>query len=175
MKKNKKGTCIIVFGYSGAGKTTLSKSIHPHVEKKIGKTILIDGDDFRQILYAFDKKYGYTLKDRSQSAISVYKILNIILDQNINIIYNNIGLNKFAHQVWRKNIKNLINIYIDTKVKDIIKFGKKKKIYNLKKDVVGVHIKSFLPKDIDIKVKNDFKTPLKKISKELIIKLSKIL
>ena len=27
-----------------------SKLIHSHVEKKIGKTILIDGDDFRQIL-----------------------------------------------------------------------------------------------------------------------------
>tara|TARA_Y100000591_G_C21694240_1_gene624794 strand:- start:70 stop:597 length:528 start_codon:yes stop_codon:yes gene_type:complete len=175
MKKNKKGICIIVFGYSGAGKTSLSKFIHPHVEKKIGKTLLIDGNDFRELLYAFDKKYGYTLKDRSKSAISVYKILNIILDQNINVIYNNIGLNKFAHQVWQSNIKNLINVYIDAKIKNIINFGKKKKIYKLKKDVVGVHIKSYLPKNINIKVKNDFKTPLQKISKELIIKLNKIL
>ena len=98
--------------------------------KKIGKTILIDGDDFRQILYTFDKKYGYSLEDRSKSATTVYKILNIILDQNLNIIYNNIGLNKFAHFVWRKNIKNLINVYIDTKIDNIINFGKKKKFIN---------------------------------------------
>ena len=174
MKKNKKGICIIVFGYSGSGKTTLSKLIHSHVEKKIGKTILIDGDDFRQILYTFDKKYGYSLEDRSKSATTVYKILNIILDQNLNIIYNNIGLNKFAHFVWRKNIKNLINVYIDTKIDNIINFGKKKKIYKLKKDVVGVHIKPYFPKDIDIIIKNNFKKSLKKISKELIKKLNKI-
>ncbi len=175
MKKNKRGTCIIVFGYSGAGKTSLSKLIHSHVEKKIGKTILIDGDDFRQILYTFDKKYGYSLKDRSKSAITVYKILNIILNQNINIIYNNIGLNKFAHLIWRKNIKNLVNVYIDTKINNIINFGKKRKIYKLKKDVVGVHIKPYLPKDIDISIKNNFNESLKKISKKLIKKLDKIL
>ena len=73
-----------------------------------------------------------------------------------------------------ENIKNLINVYIDTKIDNIINFGKKKKIYKLKKDVVGVHIKPYFPKDIDIIIKNNFKKSLKKISKELIKKLNKI-
>lgn len=173
MKKNKTGKCLIIFGLSGSGKSTLSKLILTFIEKKIGKTILIDGDNFRDLLDKFDRKFGFSKSERSKSAIPVYKILNILLNQNINILYNTVGLNKYAHNLWNRKIKNLLNIYIKSDVKKIISFGAKKNIYKLDKDVVGVHIKPYLPKKIDITINNRFDRSLNQISKELIQKLRK--
>ena len=44
------GKCIMIFGLSGAGKSTLSKIIHKRVENKIGKTVILDGNNIRELL-----------------------------------------------------------------------------------------------------------------------------
>ena len=77
-----------------------------------------------------------------------------------------------AHHYWNKNIRNLINVYVHTDVKKIINFGKKKEVYKLKKNVVGIHIKPEIPKKIDVKVINDFNRPLKMIGDELFKKIN---
>ena len=59
-KKIKKfGWCIIVYGFSGAGKTEISKKIKNEIEKKIGKTILLDGDNLRNFFKKIGLKFGY--------------------------------------------------------------------------------------------------------------------
>ena len=50
MKKKAKGKCIIIFGLSGSGKSTISKLIHKDIEKKIGKTVILDGNEVRDLL-----------------------------------------------------------------------------------------------------------------------------
>ena len=173
MKSRNQGKCIIIFGLSGAGKSSISKVIFKQIEKKIGKTVLLDGNEIRDFLKSIGKNYGFEKKERSKSATPVLQLLNIILNQNINIIYNNVGLNKKAYHVWKKGIKNLIYVYIDTDVKKIIEFGKKKEVYSLKKNVVGLHIKPDIPKKPNIIIRNNFDRSLKTISKELLKKLNK--
>ena len=58
MKRNK-CFCIIIFGLSGSGKSTLSKMIHKKIEKKIGKTALLDGDRVRKFLKQLGFNFGY--------------------------------------------------------------------------------------------------------------------
>ena len=62
MKRNK-CFCIIIFGLSGSGKSTLSKMIHKKIEKKIGKTALLDGDRVRKFLKQLGFNFGYKKKD----------------------------------------------------------------------------------------------------------------
>jgi len=173
MKNKKKGKCIIIFGFSGSGKTSLSKLIFKKIQKKIGKTVLLDGNDLRNILITFDRKYGFEKEERSKSAVPVSKIINLFLNKKINVLYNNVGLNKKAYDLWKKKISSLTNVYIKSDIKKIIKFGKKKEVYRLKKNVVGVHIKPDIPKKPDITIENNFDRSLKTISKELIFKLNK--
>jgi|TARA_B110000438_G_C15445945_1_gene492496 cytidine diphosphoramidate kinase len=173
MRSKNKGKCIIIFGLSGAGKSSISKLIHKQIEKKIGKTVLLDGNEIRDLFRAIGKNYGFEKKERSKTAVPVLELLNIFLNQNINVLYNNVGLNKIAYQVWKKGIKNLIYVYIKADVKKIIKYGKKKEVYNLKKNVVGLHIKPDIPKKPNIIIENNFDRSLNTISKELLKKLKK--
>lgn len=174
MKKNK-NFCIIIFGLSGSGKSTLSNMIHKKIEKKIGKTALLDGDNFRKFLKQLGFRFGYKKNERSRSAIPVLYIINFLLKLKINVLYNNVCLNKKAYNLWKSNIKNIIYVYIKTDVKKIIQFGKKKKLYLYGKNVVGVDIKPDIPKKPHIIIKNNFDRSLRKISDELILKLNKFI
>ena len=174
MKKNK-NFCIIIFGLSGSGKSTLSNMIHKKIEKKIGKTALLDGDNFRKFLKQLGFRFGYEKNERSRSAIPVLYIINFLLKLKINVLYNNVCLNKKAYNLWKSNIKNIIYVYIKTDVKKIIQFGKKKKLYLYGKNVVGVDIKPDIPKKPHIIIKNNFDRSLSKISDELILKLNKFI
>ena len=91
----------------------------------------------------------------------------------INVLYNNVCLNKKSYDLWKSNIKNIIYVYIKTDVKKIVQFGKKKKLYLVGKNVVGVDIKPDIPKKPHITIKNNFDRSLSKISDELISKLDK--
>ena len=73
----------------------------------------------------------------------------------------------------RKNIKNYIEIYIKSDLKNIINKKKKRLYHNNKKNIVGIDIKPEYPKNPDIVINNDFKKNLDSLSKELIKKLKK--
>ena len=52
---------------------------------------------------------------------------------------------------------------------------RKKKVYKLKKNIVGLDIKPEFPKKPNIIIRNNFDKPTKKLSAELIDKLKKIM
>ena len=55
-KKNSKyGWCIVIYGFSGAGKIHISKKIKRKIENIIGTTILLDGINLRIF---FKKNYN---------------------------------------------------------------------------------------------------------------------
>ena len=132
--KIKKTKCIIIFGLSGSGKSSISKIIYQDLEKKIGKTILIDGDNLRMLFKNLGLHFGYTKKERTRSILPSQHIINFLLNSGINVLFNNVCLNKKAYNTWKKNIKNLTYVYIKTDVDKIIKFGKKTKLYKNNKN-----------------------------------------
>ena len=76
----------------------------------------------------------------------------------------------------RKNISNYIEVYIKTNINTIIK-ANKKKIYHKKNsgNIVGIDIKSELPKKADIIINNNFKKSLDILAKELVAKIRVIM
>lgn len=175
-KSDNFGLCIIIEGFSGSGKSTLSKLLKKKIEKKIGKTIIFDGDNLRKFFKSINFKIGYSKKDRGKyAAYPISVLLNFYLYNNINIIYNNVGLNKSATKVWKKELKNLIYVHLKTDIKLIQKL-KIKKIYSKDtKNIVGLGIKPDFPKKPDITIVNDFKTKLSLICNDLAKKIIKIL
>ena len=170
MRSKKSGTLIWITGLSGSGKSEIGKLILPMIEKKIGPTVLINGDDIRNIF----KLYGYTKKDRLENAKKFYGLYKLITDQGINVIFCVVSMFDAVRSWNKKFINNYIEIYIKTELKKIIQQNKKETYFNNKKNVVGIDIKPELPKNPDITITNDFKKNTKEISKILIKKILKV-
>ncbi len=172
MRKNSlsknKGIVFWITGISGVGKTTISKELLLLVNKRYGKTILINGDDFRKI---FQLK-GYDRKSRIKYVKQYSKFCKFISDQNINVIMSVVGLFHNIHSWNRKNINNYIEIYIKSDLKKIRDHDKRKIYY--KKKVVGKDIKPEIPKNPSISIFNDFIKNQKFYANQILKRIDKI-
>ena len=70
----------------------------------------------------------------------------------------------------RKKINNYLEIFIDS---DILKNKKINNISRFNKNVVGIDIKPEYPMKPDIKIFNNFKTPLKSLANEIAVLINK--
>ena len=171
IKINKnKGILFWITGLAGSGKTAISKKIFPMIKKKFGYTVLISGDEIRNI---FDLK-KYDKASRLKYAINYSKFAKHFTDQNINVIINVIGMFNKVRSNNRKNINNYIEIFIESDLKEIIKKIKKKIYKTKKKYIVGKDIEPQFPKTPNIKIKNNFKKNIDQLASELFNKISDI-
>ena len=171
INKNK-GILFWVTGLSGSGKTTISKKIKKDISKNYGPTIVVSGDDLRQI---FNLK-GYSYSERLILNKKFRKFAKFIINQKINLIFAIVGMFDEARKWNRTNFENYIEIYIKSNIKNIIK-NNKKKIYKRKGvgDIVGINIKPELPKKPDITINNNFKTSMNNLSTQLLNKIKKLI
>ena len=171
MKKNnsKKGRVFWITGYSGSGKTEIAKKIKKFISKKFGETLIISGDDLRDIFFL--KKYDK--KSRIKYALAYSRFCKLVSNQGVNIIISTVSLFNQVRLWNKKNISKYTEIYIKSELSEIINFNKKRKIYDIKKNIMGKNIKAQLPKKPHIFLKNDFSKTINQLSKDLIQKINK--
>lgn len=163
LNNRKKGFVFWITGLSGSGKTTLGKNIKDFIQKKYGPTLLIHGDDIRNI-FNFKK---YTYKERLNLGLQYSKLCDFISNQNVNVIFTVVGLFDKVRNYNKKNIKNYIEIYIKTDIKKLKIKSNKRHYKNKIKNVWGLDIKPQLPKKPDIIIENNFNKNIKKLTQEL--------
>lgn len=174
MKKinRKEGILFWVTGLAGSGKSIISKNIKKYIENKFGPTLIVSGDNLRN-LYQFRK---YTKIDRIKFSQQKIKFCKFILKQKINIIFSTISLFEKVRKKNKKEISNYIEIYIEADLKKIIKLKKKKMYHKRKKqNIWGIHIKPEFPKKPDIKIRNNFDRNPRLLARELQNKISQLL
>ena len=170
LKKNK-GILFWVTGLSGSGKTRIAKRIVGDINKSYGKTIVLSGDDIRNIF----KLKGYSYKERLDTVFKYCKLAKKITSQNVNVILAVIGMMEKLRNWNRKNQSNYVEIFIKSDLKKIIK-AKKKKLYHKKiSKIVGIDIKPEFPKKPHIKIKNNFDKDINYLSKEVVRKIKNLL
>ena len=168
----KKGIVFWITGLSGSGKTKIGQKIKNDIIKRYGPTILFSGDDIRNI---FDFK-KYSPQDRLKIVSHYSKLSQNISNQKINVIFCVVGLMHTIHNWNKKNIDNYIEIFVKSSINTVKKFSNKK-IYKQKyiQNVVGFDIKPQYPKHPHIIINNNFGRPIDKLSKELLLKINKII
>ena len=166
---NKQGIIFWITGLSGSGKTTLAKNIKKFVSKNYGPTICIHGDEIRR---TFNLK-SYNKSERLEIGKMYVKLLKILTNQKINVIFSVVGLFHELHKYNRRMFKNYLEIFIKSDIQVLI--NKKGKFFYQKKtnNVWGIDLKPEFPKKPDITIINDFKKDIKSLTKELIIKIKK--
>ena len=167
-KSNKVGRLFWITGISGAGKTTLGKKIKKEIQDRYGPTVLINGDDLRNIF----KLNGYSHSQRLDIGYMYSNFLKLIISQKINVIFTVVGLFDVLRRWNKKHFKNYHEIFIDDDLKKIIK-NNKKKTYKYEKNVWGIDIKPQFPKKPMIKIKNNFSRNLDNLSKVLLKEIFK--
>lgn len=146
MKKKIKG--LWLFGFSGSGKSFISKKIHQSVKN----SVIIDGDEVRKKI-SFD--LNYTITDRITQTQRLFGISEILISNELFPIVSSSYLGKNIFNLAKK--KNFLIIKV-TRKKTLLR----KRIFKLKTNVVGKDIK--LPNFKCMEINNDNKIK-KKIEK----------
>jgi len=165
------GVVFWITGLPGSGKTSIGKLIKRKISRIYGPTILLNGDDLRNV---FDLR-GYDRKYRINLAKSYTKLIKNLSNQKINVIFTTVALFHEVRKFNRKTLSNYVEIFFKSNVKAIIKKKFKKNVYKNKKNVWGMSLKPEFPIRPNIVIRNNSKKPLKKLSKELVEKIKKII
>lgn len=167
MKKKYFGKIFWITGLSGSGKSVIGKKLKSLIKSKFGETVLIHGDDIRNI-YNFKT---YTKKKRLDLGKANSDLCNFLSKQGLNVIFTTVGLFNELHEYNRKNLSNYIEIYIKSDIKKLLK-NKDKIFYKRKtKNVWGLDLKPEYPTNPDIIIENKFNTTITKMTHKLYLKI----
>jgi adenylylsulfate kinase-like enzyme len=168
MLNKKKGILFWITGLSGCGKTTVAKLLHKKIINVYGPTLVISGDDIRNDF----RLKGYDKTSREKIGLMYSRFFKRILDQGINVIFAGIVLINKVRDYNRSNIQNYLEIYIKSNI-NFLKKKKNKKVYNQKKNIVGIDILPEYPKNPDIIITNNFLDSEKSIAEIVFKKITK--
>ena len=139
---------IWLIGLSGSGKTTLGSRIYA-IWKEIDKsTVVIDGDEIREIFKHNRSNDAYTIEGRSDNAERICALCAWLDRQDINVVCNILSL-FHESRIWnRENYSKYYEVFISVPM-GILKKRDNKNIYaqaysGKMKNVVGVDI-PFVP------------------------------
>ena len=170
MKYSKYGIVFWISGLSGSGKSTIGKHLKPMLENKYGKTILIHGDDIREIF----KFKSYTKTERLKLGKSYSNICKLFSEQKINVIFTTVGLFNKLFLYNRKNLNNYVEIFIKTNIQKLKK-NRSKSFYKVKtSNVWGLDLKPEYPKRPDILIENNFDKSTIELAKIIDTKIRKL-
>ena len=165
---------IWITGLSGAGKTTLGRSVFTYYKKKFPNTLWFDGETTNLLT---DNKRGYDKKSRINQLKKNIKFYEFCHKQKMNLIVSCLYIDKNFEQRNKKKFKKYFQIYLKANIKDLIKRDTKKMYKkNLKKskpNIVGYDIKWNGPKFSNMIIKNSYNQNLKLLTKKIIDKTKK--
>ena len=140
LKKKYKG--IWFYGFSGSGKTFISKILY----RKIKNSVIIDGDKVRKLI---STELNYSKKDREIQIKRVFGISKIIIDSDKFPITSTVYFNKEINLKCKKN--GIVPVQVERE--NFNKIIKKHKTYKNTSNVVGKDI--VYPKFKTIKINNN--------------------
>jgi cytidine diphosphoramidate kinase len=77
---------VWLIGLSGAGKTTIARRLHHLWQQEDPATVLVDGDEIREIFKNDQTNDSYTIEGRRQNAERIIEICHWLDRQNINVV-----------------------------------------------------------------------------------------
>lgn len=126
--------------------------------RKLGKpTYLLDGDDLRGVLEAFDGTKNYERDSRLKFAFTYSRLCQSLNKQHINVVVSTISLFHEIHEWNREHIPGYFEVYIKTPLNELKKRDSKL-IYSRffsgdLLDVAGLDLDIDEPKNPDIVIK----------------------
>ena len=117
LQKINNNQIVWILGPTASGKTTLAKRLL--IKFRQGNKIAVhyDGDEARKL---FGPNLGFEAKDRLQVIKALVYIANKALDAGVDVIVSALTAHEDARNYVRKNIKNLVLVYLNCSIKKCI-------------------------------------------------------
>jgi adenylylsulfate kinase-like enzyme len=149
---------IWLIGLSGAGKTTIGKCVYREWKKHEPNTVLIDGDEIREIFSRNEIDSDYSLDARRNNAERIKQLCAWLDRQGINVVCNILLLFADVSEWNRENLSGYLEVYVSTPL-EVVKWRDSKGLYSAAergemKNVVGVDIPFSPPAAPDLTLDN---------------------
>lgn len=157
------GQVIWITGLSGAGKTTVAKSLKQRLNLKRVAPVLLDGDSLRSIFENIDGlKDTFVRYERIMLAYKYARLCKNLSDQGFTVIIATMCMFNEIYDWNRKNLTGYFEVYLNVPMSEL-KRRDPKNIYKnfnagLIKNVAGLDLKVDQPTQADLVV--DFKNGL---------------
>ena len=120
-----------ITGLSGAGKTSIGKSLYQKLKQKSPNTVFLDGDVLREV---FGNDLGYTREERIKCAMRYARLCKMLQEQGLNVICCTISMFDCIRAWNRENIENYREIYVRVSM-EVLKQRNQKGLYNTSTEV----------------------------------------
>ena len=160
-----------ITGYSGSGKTTISKLIKKKLSKKYSNIVLLDGDILRKKL-KINKVNSFNITKRKKIGLSYVSYCQNLVSKKKYVIIATIALFKKVQEAYQK-IENVNDVFLKVPLKELKRRDPKnlyKKYYEGEiNNISGLDLKSDIPENpsliIDFKKNKTINKILNKILK----------
>lgn len=146
---------IWITGLAGSGKTTIAKKLYKILKNKYPQTVLLDGDNFREIVGSI----GYTNEERLRGAYIFHNLCKYLDNEGLIVVCSVMVLFKEIQRLNRENFSKYIEIFLDVDMDTLIKRDKKslysKALKGETKNVVGIDLPWDKPENPEIILKNN--------------------
>ena len=133
---------IWLIGLSGAGKTAIGRCVYHEWKKRESNTVLIDGDEIREIFKQNQNQADYSLEGRRQNAERIKQLCAWLDRQGINVVCNILLLFNDVSDWNREHLSSYFEVYVATPL-DVVKARDSKGLYAAAlsgemKNIVGI-------------------------------------
>ncbi len=149
---------IWIVGMSGAGKSVIGRALYRLLKQREQATVLIDGDEIREIFRHDLGDDAYSVEGRRRNAERIREMCAWLDRQDINVVCCILSIFEESHQWNRRNLKNYYEVYVDAPI-DVLAERNPKDLYNKARrgeirNVVGVDIEFIPPANPDLVIDN---------------------
>ncbi len=141
-----------LIGLSGSGKTTIGKQVFNIMKREKANTVLIDGDEIREVFKHNKGSAPYSTEGRRQNAERIQALCKWLDNQGINVVCCILSIFEESREWNRLNYSDYFEVFVDTPM-EVLKT--RRELYGRAArgemdNVVGVDIPFPLPKKPDL-------------------------
>lgn len=149
---------IWIVGLSGAGKTTIGKAVYEKWRQQVPNTVLLDGDQLRQVFAHDNQRTDYTIEGRRVNAQRAMGLCQLLDSQGINVVCCLLSIFESHRQQNRANLSRYFEVFVDVPMTELIARDDKglyqSAVSGETQNVVGVDIPFEQPKTPDLIIHN---------------------
>lgn len=149
---------IWIIGLSGAGKTTIGREVYRQWLQLAPNTVLLDGDQLRQVFAHDNQQTDYSIKGRLINASRAQGLCRLLDEQGINVVCCLLSAFESHRQDNREQLSHYFEVFVDVPLETLIsrddKGLYKSAVDGNRQHVVGIDIPFETPAKPDLVIHN---------------------